>query len=634
MTAPNLCICHLRNAWGRALNTQLKDFPIIQAFKHMQVALMILGSDGQILHSNHKTNRLFGYDEGELIARNICDVLNVESLAELNAFIEPPAVDTLIKKIAGRHKNGDLLTLSVHVTIWIDADHGPQHALVLRDISNELKTANLVRDELKRANNAIVGAHIGVFEYNPVDDTVIVSDIWRELLELTPTDEVDVQVEWRERVHPDDLDAALEPIRLCLENTRERARCEYRLRSRDGTQWGWMRTDIAVSQRDEAGQPIRLSGAMMDISDIKATENALRASVEQFRASFESPVIGKIIVGLDGHLQRVNAAVSNLLGYSSEEILTFDFQTLTHPDDQGEEIHLFNQLKSGEISHYEIEKRCIRANGSIMWALVTVNMLKDADGCPEYFICQIIDITEKRRLNELKSAFVSTVSHELRTPLTSVLGSLMLLSALNDEPLSDEAQRLLFIAQRNGERLRGLVNNILDFEKFSANKMQFSLSRKQLVLLVEEAVMANLAAADISEVRCNVICPDRTVSGFVDPKRFEQVMANLLSNATKFAPKGSSIDISIIAQSEAVRISVSNKGEGIPVSMQAQMFEPFFQASPGTTHTKGGTGLGLSITKQIVEQTGGEIGFESIPDETTTFWFTVPIVDPGGSSAH
>jgi len=64
------------------LTTQLKDFPIIQAFKHMQVALMILGSDGQILHSNHKTNRLFGYDEGELIARNICDVLNVESLAE------------------------------------------------------------------------------------------------------------------------------------------------------------------------------------------------------------------------------------------------------------------------------------------------------------------------------------------------------------------------------------------------------------------------------------------------------------------------------------------------------------------------------------------------------------------------
>jgi len=616
------------------LSNQLKDSAIIQAFKHMQVALMILGSEGQILHSNHKTDHLFGYDEGELIARNICDVLCIKSLAELNAFIEPPAVDALIKTIAGRHKNGDRLTLSVHVTIWIDADQGPQHALVLRDISNELKSEKLVRDELTRANNAIVGAYIGVFEYNPVDDTVIVSDIWRELLELGPSDDVDVQVEWRGRVHPDDLDAALEPIRLCLEDTHERARCEYRLRSRDGSQWRWIRTDIAVSQRDEAGQPVRLSGAMTDISDIKATESALRSSVEQFRASFESPVIGKIIVGLEGEILRVNEAVCNLLGYSTEELQATDFQTLTYPDDLEEDLRLFAQLKAGKIAHYEMEKRYIRANGAIMWGHLTVNMIKDADGHPEYCVSQIIDITERRRLSELKSRFVSTVSHELRTPLTSVLGSLMLLSSLDDELLSDEVQRLLFIAQRNGERLRDLVNNILDFEKFSAKQMRFTLSQKQLVLLVEEAVMANLVAADISGVRCNVICPDRTVRGFVDPKRFEQVMANLLSNATKFAAKGSSIDISVIEHSEAVRITVTNRGDGIPAPMQAHMFEPFFQASPGTTQTNGGTGLGLSITKQIVEQTGGEIGFESIPDETTTFWFTVPTEDPGGSSTH
>ena len=622
------------NAWERALSNQLKDSPIIQAFKHMQVALMILGSEGQILHSNHKTNRLFGYDNDELMGRDICDVLCIESLAELNAFIEPPAVDAFIKEIAGHHKNGDLLTLSVHVTIWIDANRGRQHALVLRDISNELKAANSVKEELKRANNAIVGAHIGVFEYNPIDDDVIVSDIWRELLELEPSDDVDLQVEWRERVHPDDLAAALEPVRLCLEDVRERASCEYRLRSRDGTQWGWIRTDIAVSKRDEAGKPIRLSGAMTDISDIKAVEGALRASVEQFRATFESPVIGKLIVDLEGNLLRVNEATSHLLGYSTEKLLTSNFQTLTHPDDLDEDLRLFNQLKAGKIAHYELEKRYIRANGAIMWGILTVNMVKDANGDPEYFVSQIMDITEKRRLSELKSAFVSTVSHELRTPLTSVLGSLMLLSTLNDNTLSDEAQRLLFIGQKNGERLRDLVNNILDFEKFSANQMRFTLSRQQLVLLVEEAVMANMASADISGVRCNVVCPDRTVSGFVDPKRFEQVMANFLSNATKFATKGTTIDITIEAQNEAVRISVSNKGQGIPAALQAHMFEPFFQASPGTTHSKGGTGLGLSITKQIVEQTGGDIGFDSAPGDTTTFWFTVPTKDLGKSSTH
>ncbi|WP_226549566.1 PAS domain S-box protein [Celeribacter naphthalenivorans] len=630
MTAPNVCIRHLANAWERILSSQLKDSPIIQAFKRMQVALMILGSGGQILHSNHKANRLFGYDEDELITRDICDVLCVESVAELNAFIEPPAVDTLIKKIAGRHKNGETLILSVHVSLWIDADLGQQHALVLRDISKELKAQTSVRDELQRANNAIVGAQIGVFEYNPVDDTVIVSNIWRELLELDPSDDVDVQVEWRGRVHPEELDAALEPIRLCLAGTHERARCEYRLRSRDGTQWRWIRTDIAVSKRNEAGQPIRLSGAMSDISDIKATEDALRASVEQFRTTFESPVIGKVIVGLEGDLLRVNEAMCDLLGYSKEELQATDFQTLTYPDDLDKDLSLFNQLKKEEISHYELEKRYIRANGAIMWGHLTVNMIKDAKGQPEYFVSQIIDITERRRLSEVKSRFVSTVSHELRTPLTSVLGSLMLLSSLDDEPLSDEAQRLLFIAQKNGERLRDLVDNILDFEKFSAKQMRFALSENQLVSLVEESVMVNLVAADISGVRCNIICPDRTVRGFVDPKRFAQVMANLLSNATKFAAKGSPIDISVIEESEAVRITVLNRGDGIPASMQAHMFEPFFQATPGATPIKGGTGLGLSITKQIVEQTGGQIGFESVPGEITKFWFTIPKKCPEG----
>jgi len=264
-----------------------------------------------------------------------------------------------------------------------------------------------------------------------------------------------------------------------------------------------------------------------------------------------------------------------------------------------------------------------------MWGLLSVGMVKDAEGHPDHFISQIVDVTEQRRLSELRSEFVATVSHELRTPLTSVLGSLTLLSSMDDEPFSDEAHRLLYIAQENGKRLHALVNDILDFEKFSSRQMRFTLSRHQIAGLIEEAVLANMASADKYGVRFDVDCPNRSLTGFVDPKRFQQVMTNLLSNAAKFADKGSTIDVVVEGQSKTVRVSVANEGAGIPDAFRDHIFKPFSQAALSATRARGGTGLGLNITKQIIEQTGGTIGFESDPGGRTTFWFTVPINDPG-----
>src|SRR5690606_28686258 len=151
-------------------------------------------------------------------------------------------------------------------------------------------------------------------------------------------------------------------------------------------------------------------------------ENALRKSEERFRSAFENATAGMAIIDIDGRFLRVNRALSELFAHSEADLLTTAFQTLTHPDDLSKDLARFHLLKAGEISNYQIEKRYIRANGAVMWGLLSVGIVKDADGHPENFISQIVDVTEQRRLSELKSEFVSTVSHELRTPLTSVLG--------------------------------------------------------------------------------------------------------------------------------------------------------------------------------------------------------------------
>jgi len=602
---------------------------IANAVNHSSLAMIVVDGDGKVVVSTPAANRLFQGTEAGLVGRPISCLLAVASLAELAAHIIAPATDAIIRSTTAKDQQGDVVAVSVHIMSWTDPAQGRLYTLIVNDIGAELASEMRSQEDLVLAANAIRGAHIGVFEYVPASQKVTVSDIWRELLEVDKSEDLDVQMEWRSRVHPDDLAAALEPVRLCAEGLCERASCEYRLRSRDGKQWRWMQTDVAVARRDNTGKPVRLVGAQTDISDRKRIENELRISVDRFRSAFDDAPIGKAIVGLDGSWLRVNSALCSLLGYTKDEMLGTNFQTLTHPDDLAADMELAEQLLAGQISSYQLEKRYIRADGSVVWGLLAGVVVSNDTGEPDHFIAQILDITERRRLAELKSEFVATVSHELRTPLTSILGSLMLLTSMvEDEPFSDDAQRLLYIAQQNGDRLRNLVNDILDFEKFSSAQMRLERSYQRVVSLVEDAVMAGLAAADKFGVRYKVQAADRGLTGYVDPQRFRQVMTNLLSNAAKFADEGSLIDVTVDAPADVVRISVGNSGSGIPEAFRDEIFKPFSQAAPASTRKREGTGLGLSISKQIVEQMGGTIGFESAQDGRTTFWFTVPMYGP------
>ncbi len=603
----------------------MDDRQIIHAFKHMQVPLMIIGPDGAITQCNEAGNRLFGYIGDGLIGRSAFDVLPVKSVAELHALIVPPAISAIIKGMIGRNRKGEPIHLGVNLTVWRDAERGCQYALALTDIGEDYLLSRASKDELHRANNAIKGARIGVFEYDAMDNSVIVSDIWREVTEIDVAD-AEVLTAWRARVHPDDLDIALKSIRICLTSVSEHANCEYRFRAKDGSHWRWIRTDFSTVKRNKAGHVICIIGATTDITARKAVESSLRQSQEQFKSAFEDSPVGKAIVDHDGRYLKVNRALCEMFGYSEDQMLRTNFQSITHEDDLAEDLDRWEMLKANNIPSYQIEKRYIRSNGAVMWGLLSTGVVRDADGNAEHSVSQIIDVTEQRRLSEMKNEFVATVSHELRTPLTSILGSLALLSTMEEESFSDEAQRLLYIAQENGKRLHALVNDILDFEKFSAQQMRFTVLRYHIVDLVEEAVLANLASADKFGIRFLIICPDRSLTGFVDAKRFQQVMTNLLSNAAKFAKTGTTVDVVLEGHAEFVKVFVINDGDTIPPEFRDQIFKPFAQASSSSIRAKGGTGLGLNITKQIVEQTGGSIGFES--EGRTTFWFTVPVKEP------
>ena len=227
--------------------------------------------------------------------------------------------------------------------------------------------------------------------------------------------------------------------------------------------------------------------------------------------------------------------------------------------------------------------------------------------------------------NRVKSEFLSTVSHELRTPLTAIGGSLGLLTGGVFGEMPAQASQMLQIANKNCQRLSYLINDLLDMEKLVAGKLDFDMQPQELMALVRQALIDNETYAGQFQVSYEVSQAADNAWVLVDAQRFQQVMANLLSNAAKFSPAGSKVRIAVWQSQRGVVVEVRDQGSGISPDFHDRIFQRFSQGDASDTRQKGGTGLGLAITRELVERMGGHIGFESMPGRGTCFYFELPL---------
>ena len=233
-----------------------------------------------------------------------------------------------------------------------------------------------------------------------------------------------------------------------------------------------------------------------------------------------------------------------------------------------------------------------------------------------------------------KSEFLATMSHEIRTPLNGIIPMLDLLSTTT---LEKDQTDILSTARSSAGQMKRIVDDILDYSKLEANKLQLETTGMNLRDVVNSVVRMFQNQADAKHLAIQVhLDPSLRLAVRGDPVRLRQVLSNLLSNAIKFTDKGT-LTISVKAKSETrqhhiLRFEVKDTGIGISPENAGSLFKPFSQADASTTRLYGGTGLGLVICKRIIDLMAGQIGVDSQPGKGSTFWFEVPILKAFGDS--
>jgi len=387
---------------------------------------------------------------------------------------------------------------------------------------------------------------------------------------------------------------------------------EHRIIVDDEVKWVRERAELEFDSRGELKGGF---GTVQDITERKRIENELR--VKDFAVT--SAATGIAIADLDGIVTYVNLACLRMWDYEREEEVLGKHANNFFANKKEFGVALKAVLKEDV---WQGEGKARRSDGSTFDVQVLANLVTDADGEPFCMMDSFVDITERKKLDQLKDEFIGLVSHELRTPLTVIGGCLSTLLTEWDRLSPNEVQQLLKDALLESESLSHLIENLLELSRAQAQQLSLYSEPTDVKNLVKEALSKIKRQAPSHRFVTSI--PDKLPSINGDPLRIERILYNLLDNAAKYSPPGSQIKVSVNAEPERLVIGVSDRGKGLSSSEQARIFSPFQRLENSRPDQARGAGLGLMVCRRLVEAHGGEIWVESKKGRGSTFLFSLP----------
>lgn len=378
----------------------------------------------------------------------------------------------------------------------------------------------------------------------------------------------------------------------------------------------------------------------------KNAETAVRDSEERFRAMFEQAAVGMALVAPYGRALQINNKLCDILGYTPSELLTRSFKDIALAEDLDSDIEYMRSLLSGDISNYAIEKRYVRKDGSLIWAHLTVGLVRAADGTPKYFVAIVEDISTRKQAehavhrltHELEQrvaartaelvetnaeleTFSYTVSHDLRAPLRAVQGLAQALQEDYADELAGPGREYTARLVAAAERMDALIQDLLFYSRLTHAELRFEPT--DLNTVVDRA--QEQLALDIAKSGASVHVRRPLPTVIAHAATLTQVVINLLANAIKFVADGVRPIVTVRAEPRDgfIRVWFDDNGIGVDAEHRERIFRVFERLHGIETYP--GTGIGLAIVRKGMERMGGAVGVEPVLGQGSRFWIELAV---------